>query len=169
MVTNRVDFFRAETAGLALPGAGFAVHVEGALCPCLEVVEIVRDGWPEFGRAKLRYNPAGFAGSEVLTAEQAAAEFDLGQDVRISRFYNGAYPDSAVSGWPIFRGRIEAIETTIGESERVEFTARDYSAQLERVTVGSGDFGSEQPSYAEAIYALFSRYVLTGQNRQMMR
>lgn len=57
---NRVDFFQSEETSLAVPGTSVSVLVDGLLCPYLEVVEIVRDDWPEFSWARLVYNPAGY-------------------------------------------------------------------------------------------------------------
>jgi hypothetical protein len=168
MMTNRVDFYQSEVTGLSLPAANTAVHVEGALCPCLEVVEIVRCGWPEFGSVRLRYNPAASVDQDTLSAEQVAAEFDFGKSILISQFYNGTHPGASVFGLPIFTGRITAIETTIDDDEQVEIIARDHSNELERVTVDSDDFDSVEPTHSEAIYTLFCKYFFTGQRRAEM-
>ncbi|MBN2128370.1 MAG: hypothetical protein JW741_02700, partial [Sedimentisphaerales bacterium] len=57
-MSNTVDFFQPEHTNLALPPAPTRVFVDGSLCEDLEVVEVVRSGWPQFGLARLAYNPA---------------------------------------------------------------------------------------------------------------
>ena len=70
-MSNRIDFFQSEQTQLSLPAGYVSILLEGTLCPKLEVIEIVRSGWPEFGWAKLAYNPAAYNGSNVKDAENA--------------------------------------------------------------------------------------------------
>jgi len=112
------------------------VLVDGVLCGELQVLEIVRAGAPEFGRARLAYNPAACCEVSLIPAEEVETRFGMGKSVTISRHYNAGAPGAAVLSVPVFCGRIEAIETTIGKAgEKVEITARDFSAVMERITV----------------------------------
>ncbi len=52
-MTNRVDIYQPERKELTIPAGGAFVFIEGRLCPCLEVVEIVQ-GSSEFGSARMR-------------------------------------------------------------------------------------------------------------------
>ena len=64
-MSNRIDFFQSEQTQLAVPAATASILLEGQLCPYLELIEIVRGGWPEFGRARLAYNPAAYQAMEI--------------------------------------------------------------------------------------------------------
>ena len=63
-MSNRIDFFQSGRTELALPGATVSVLLDGSLCPYLELIEIVRCGWPEFSWARLAYNLAAYAGAD---------------------------------------------------------------------------------------------------------
>lgn len=135
-MSNRIDFFQSEHSKLALPATTVSIEIDGRLCPVVEVVEIVRDVWPNFSRAKLAYNPAPYTGNGSIAAEEVEAEFAMGQSVCIRQCYNGVTPGAATFGLPIFYGRIEGIETTLGpERETVEIVARDFGAELSCITV----------------------------------
>lgn len=135
-MSNRIDFFQSEESKLALPAATVSIETGGRLCSLLEPVEIIRGGWGEFSRARLRYNPAMDTESEPIGVENMESQFPMGESVCIRQYYNGAAPDSATFGLTIFYGRIEGIETAIGsEGPNVEIVARDFSAQAERITV----------------------------------
>jgi hypothetical protein len=135
-MSNRIDFFQSDQTQLALPASSVSVLVDGVLCPALEPIEIVRAGWPEFSRARLAYNPAAYAGRSLIAVEEIEALFAMGKAICIRQYYNGIYPSAAAFGIPIFCGRIEGIDTKLGpESESVEVTARDFSANLERISV----------------------------------
>ena len=135
-MANRIDFFQSTQSRLALPAATISIQVDGQLCPLLEPTEIVRGGWPEFSWARLVYNPASYTGSIAVAAEDMEAEFGMGKSVSIQQYYNGAPPSAATLSLPIFCGRIEGVETTIGPNgERVEVIVKDYSANLRRITV----------------------------------
>jgi hypothetical protein len=135
-MSNRIDFFQSERSKLSLPAATVSIEIDGELCPMLEAVEIVRDVWPNFSWARLAYNPAPYADSDLIAAEDMETQFAMGQSVCIRQCYNGVAPGAATFSLPIFYGRIEGIETTLGpESQMVEIIARDFSAQLGRITV----------------------------------
>jgi len=135
-MSNTVDFFLPEHMRLALPVATTMVFVDGVLCEELEPVEIVRSGWPEFGQARLAYNPAAALTPELLDPEQVEDRFGPGRAISLRQVYNAIPPDTAVASLPVFVGHIEGIETRIGpETETVEIVARDFSAVLQRVTV----------------------------------
>lgn len=137
---NTVDLFQPEYASLALPAGTVAVFVDSVLCDGLEPVEIVRGAWPEFGLAKLFYNPAARhtpgTPNIVAPAEEIEDHFSLGRQVSLRQLFNATPPQTAVDSLMLFEGQIESIETVIGpDGETVELTARDSSAILERITV----------------------------------
>ncbi len=135
-MSNTIDFFQSEQTRLSLPAAHISVLVNGKLFPTLEVIEIVRSGWPEFGWAKLTYNPAAQTGVDVIDAEDVISEFAAGKTVSIRQYYNTNLCDSAIFGLPIFSGQIESIETQLTpKGENVEIVARDFSANLKRLSV----------------------------------
>jgi len=135
-MSNRIDFFQSAQSRLALPAATVSIQIDGRLCPVLELAEIVRAGWPEFGWARLVYSPAAYTDGIAAAAEDVEAEFGMGKSVSIRQYYNGVPPSAATFGLPIFCGQIEGIETTIGpKGETFEVIARDYSTNLRRITV----------------------------------
>jgi len=135
-MSNRIDFFQSEQTRLSLPSAHVSVLIDGTLCPTLEVIEIIRNGWSEFGWAKLAYNPAAYTGTDVKDSEDVENEFAAGKTVSIQQYYNGVLSGSATFGLPIFNGQIESIETlrTL-DAETVEIVARDFSVNLKRLSV----------------------------------
>ncbi len=135
-MSNRIDFFQSTQTRLALPGATVSILLDGALCPFLEPIEIVHSGWPEFSWARLAYNPAAYTGADLVAAEDVETELAMGKRVCIQQIYNGVPPGAAAFAFPLFEGQIEGIETEIGPNgERVEIVARDFSANLKRITV----------------------------------
>lgn len=134
---NRVDFYQGECKDLAIPAGRCEVFVEDEICPFLEAVEIVRAGWPEFGWAKLRYNPAAAympQGESMAQAERTAA---IGKRLRICRLVDTGIGEVKIEPLWVFEGQVELIETNLGPKEQdLEITARDMSAELDRVTVG---------------------------------
>jgi hypothetical protein len=135
-MSNRVDFFQPEQTSLSLPCAAVSVFVEGILCPHLEVAEVVRGEWSEFGWVRLVYNPAAYAGEEPCLIEDIEAELGMGRQICIRQIYNGAAPEARAFSCPIFIGQIESIKTTIGpDGETAEIIAKDFSAVLGRITV----------------------------------
>ena len=50
-MSNRIDFFQTSRSDLTIPSSNISVFLEGQLCCFLEVVEIFREGWPNFGWA----------------------------------------------------------------------------------------------------------------------
>jgi len=135
-MSNRVDFFQPVQSELALPSVTVSVLLDGILCPNLELLGIVRDGWPDFSRAKLAYNPAAYPADEVRDAEEIEPVFAMGRSVSIRRYFNGIPPAAAAFSHSVFEGQIETVETELGNNgESVEIIARDFSAIMERITV----------------------------------
>jgi len=135
-MSNKIDFFQSEQRQLSLPAASVSILVDGILCPDLELIEIVRSGWPEFGWAKLAYNPAAYTGTDVKDTENVENEFAAGKTVCIRQYYNGILPGAATFALPIFSGQIENTETrrTTG-GEKLEIIARDSSMNLKHLSV----------------------------------
>jgi len=135
-MSNAIDFYIPEYRSLALPASTTMVFVGGLLCEQLEPLEIVRGSWPEFGWARLAYNPAAQANPEQIAPERIEDRFAMGAAVCLCQLHNPIPPASATVGVPVFSGQIEAIETTMDEGhETVEILVRDYSATLDRITV----------------------------------
>jgi hypothetical protein len=85
VTTNSTDLFIPECERLALPAATTAVFLDGALCEDLEPIQFVRSGWPEFGWAKLAYNPAAQSDPERIDFERLEDQFGMGRPIRISQ------------------------------------------------------------------------------------
>ena len=135
-MSNRIDFFQSAQTNLALPGATVSVLLDGTLCPDLEIMEIVRSGWPEFSWARLAYNPAVQQNASLIPAEQIETKFAMGKSVCIRQTFNGIPPGAATFSLPVFVGQIEAIETDLNaDGEKIEIIAKDFSAALKRITV----------------------------------
>jgi hypothetical protein len=135
-MSNTIDFFQSEQKQLSLPAASLSILVDGKLCPTLEVVEIVRSGWPEFGWAKLAYNPAALTSVDVKATEEVINEFAAGKTVCIRQYYNANLCSSAVFALPIFSGQIESSEMLrTDDSEKLEIIIRDFSVNLKRISV----------------------------------
>jgi hypothetical protein len=146
-MSNRIDFFQSAQTQLALPGASVSVLVGGRLCPFVEPIEIVCGVWPEFSWARIAYNPAAYAGTDLIAAEDIEAELAMGERVCIRQVYNRIPPGAAAFALPLFEGQIEGIKTEIGDKgERVEIIVRDFSASLERVTVYGQRLGNTDGS-----------------------
>ena len=135
-MSNCVDFYQAEAGALAIPAAKAMVFVDGHLCTFLEVTEIVRAGYPEFGWAKLVYNTSACDDSEAIGVENIEQIVSMGRSVSIRQLYDSGIGESRPKGLGIFDGWVERIDTKIGlGGEIVEIIARDISAKLERITV----------------------------------
>jgi len=135
-MSNRIDFFQPAQTQLTLPCATVSILLDGLLCPYLELIEIVRGNWPEFSWARLAYNPAAYPGAELIVAEEIETLFAMGRAVCIRQVYNGAVPGASAFSFPIFAGKIECIESQIDpDGERVEIVAKDFNAELERITI----------------------------------
>jgi hypothetical protein len=146
LMSNRIDFFQSSQTQPALPAASVSIVIDGMLCPELEPVEIIRSGWPEFGLARLAYNPAAYPNSGITTPEDIEVLFAMGRTVRISQYFNGIPPGAAAFGLPLFHGRIENLDIQLAANgEKVVITVRDFSAILKRISVygqhlaGAGD------------------------------
>ena len=135
-MSNRIDFFQSAETRLSLPAPMFSILIDGMLCPYVELKEVVRANWPEFGWARLAYNPAAYTGCKLTRVEEIEGEIGLGKLVYIEQIYNGCAPDGGAFAFPIFAGQIEGVEIQLGpDGEMVEFIARDLSATLKRITV----------------------------------
>jgi hypothetical protein len=135
-MSNTIDYFQSEQRRLSLPSAYVSILLDGTLCPDLEVIEIVRSGWPEFGWVKLAYNPAAHTGADIRTIEDILHKFAAGKTISIRQYYNADLCGSAVFGLPIFSGQIESSETQrTADGEKVKIVARDFSVNLKRSTV----------------------------------
>jgi len=135
-MTNRIDLFQPEKSELAIPAGAAYVFIDGRLRPYLEVVEIDQAGKPDFGMARMTYNPAGDSERCRLAVEEIEGEIGIGKLVSIRWIYNILYPAGGADGVVIFTGQVEGIETTLGpDGENIEVIARDISATLERITV----------------------------------
>jgi len=135
-MSNRIDFFQPDQTKLTFPAVTNSILLDGSLCPFLEVAEIVRSGWPEFSQAKLAVNRAACPDAALPPIEEIEAELAIGKAICIRRYFNGCAPGAAVFSLPIFYGQIEGIETKFGpEGTTVEATAKDFSANLKRITV----------------------------------
>jgi hypothetical protein len=146
-MSNRIDFFQSDQAQLTLSGATVSILLDGSLCPYLELMEIVRDDWPEFSWARLAYNAAAYPQGDLTVAEEIEAELAIGKAVYIQQVYNGGAPGASAFGFPLFAGQIEGIETKLApDGERVEIVVRDFSANLKRVTVYGQWVGSSDGS-----------------------
>jgi hypothetical protein len=146
-MSNRIDFFQSDQTQLALPAATVSILLDGSLCPCLELIEIVRGDWPEFSWARLVYNPAAYPRMSLTAAEEIETELAIGKSIRVHQVYHGAAPGAVAFSFPLFAGQIEAIETRLEpDGERVEIIAKDFSANLKRVVVYGRRVGSSDGS-----------------------
>ena len=139
-MTNRVDFYSGDCKELALPAARCEVFVGGAARAFLEVVQIEREGWPKFGQALLRYNPAVRQdcrnGPQPAGIEQAERIAAMGKRVGVCRLVNTGIGGVKIEPVWLFVGRVEETRTKLGPKEQVfEIIAKDISARLDRVTV----------------------------------
>lgn len=135
-MSSTIDLFQPEYDRLSLPAAVTTVFIDGTLCEDLEVTEIVRSGWPEFGRARFAYNPAAGQDATVLASEEMEDRFGMGRQISVRQWYNATPPDVTAGHLPVFVGQIEQVDTRIeAATERFEITARDFSAALDRITV----------------------------------
>ena len=135
-MSNRIDFFQSSQTQAALPAASVSIWVDGMLCPALEPVEIVRGDWPEFSRARLVYNLAAYADSSLTAAEDIETLFAMGKTICIRQYFNGIPPGAGAFSFPLFHGQIENIETQVtAVGEKVEIVAKDFSANLRRISV----------------------------------
>jgi len=133
---NTIDLYRPEYGRLAVPAVTTMVFIDGTLCEALDSVEIVRSGWPEFGWAKLLYNPAARLDSQAIPPEEVEHRFATGRRISLHQPYNREPPNAVMASLPLFVGRIESIDTTIHSREqKTEIIARDSSAGFRRITV----------------------------------
>ncbi|MBW8038507.1 MAG: hypothetical protein FVQ85_00745 [Planctomycetes bacterium] len=146
-MSNRIDFFQSAQTQMALPAASISILIGGKLCPFLEPMEVVHDGWPKFSWARLAVNRAAYTGADLVSAEDIEAELVMGERVCVRQIYNGVPPGAAAFALALFEGQIEGIETEIGPNgERIEIVAKDFSANLKRITVYGQRVGDSEGS-----------------------
>jgi len=133
-MSNCIDIIQSQLSSPAFPAAAVSIFVDGMLCPSLEPIEIVRGGWPQFGSARLRYNPAANAEASSVSLEEIETLFPMGKSVSIHAVYNGGTPGAAVFSYPVFEGQIESIGTNLQENI-ADIIAKDFSSNLRRITV----------------------------------
>jgi hypothetical protein len=172
MMSNRVDFFQGECKDLVIPAARCEVFVEGGAYPFLEVVEIVQEGWPRFGRALLRYNPAAYEGSKSNSIEQIERIAAMGKRVEICRPYNAGIGEVRIEPVWIFVGRVEHIEMRLGPKEQIlEITAKDFSARLDRVTISGRRVATTggESTFNDGLEAVFNENDLPNASTQQVQ
>jgi hypothetical protein len=133
-MSNLIDFVQSQQMSSALSAAAVSIFVDGMLCPSLEILDIVRSGWPKFSRARLRYNPAANTEDCVVPQEDVETLFSMGKYISIRAVYNGGAPCAEVFSYPVFEGQIEGIETVLKDN-LTKVIAKDFSANLRRITV----------------------------------
>jgi len=120
-MSNRVDFYQSQKDELSIAAGRVEVFYDGSLCSQLKLVEIVRANWPEFGWAKL------------TSTNDGCFEPEAGKSICIKYLFDEG---TSVGSVVIFFGRIEKIESKFNSAGlSIEVTARDYSCELERITV----------------------------------
>ena len=135
-MSNRIDFYAPQQNESAIPSMKTSILLDGVLCPFLELVEIVRSGYPEFSWAKFRYNRAGWADGTTLPAEKIENILGTGKSICVQQVVNDEISGVTVLTSSLFNGHIESIETNINlAGENIEVIAKDVSATLKRVTV----------------------------------
>ncbi len=135
-MSNRVDLFQPEQTDLAIAAASAVVFLDGALCPELEIIEIVRSGWPDFSTARLMYNPAALSSLDAKSVEQVGAQLYPGARICISQHYSVSPPSVVIETLPVFVGQIETIESNLSDKgENVQIVTADYNANLKRTII----------------------------------
>jgi len=135
-MSNRADFFEGECRDLAIPAGRCEAFLDGEVCPFLEVTVIVRAGQPEFGWAKLRFNPAAYEKTENISIEQVERIAAMGKRVEICQFVNVGIGEAKVKPICIFAGQVEGSQMKLGPREQLlEITAKDFAARLDRITI----------------------------------
>lgn len=133
-MANRIDFYQAEIRKTAVPGGGAFVFIEGRLCENIEVVEISRGGFGEYGSARMAQKTDD--GGQKTEERGQETRDTIGKEVSIKWIYNPLNPAGGAEGVVIFAGQVERIEKKTGpDGVSVEVVARDFSATLEKVTV----------------------------------
>jgi len=169
---NRVDFYQGECKDLAIPGGRCEVFVEGAACPFFEVVEIVREGWPKFGQALLRYNPAAVDTPQGESIEQAERTVAMGKQLGICRLVNTGIGEVRIEPVWIFVGRVEKTRMNLGSKEQVlEIIAKDISARLNRKTVHGRRVatGGGESTFSDGLEAVFNKNSLPNASKESVK
>jgi hypothetical protein len=135
-MSNRVDFYQGECKDLAIAAGRCEVFVEGMPRAFLEVAQIVREGWPKFGRALLRHNPAAAHMSKSVSIVKAERIAAMGQHVGICQLIDVGIGEVKMEPVWLFAGKVEDTQARLGAGEQeLEITVRDISARLGRITV----------------------------------
>jgi hypothetical protein len=135
-MSNRLDLFQPEQTDLAIAAASAVVFLDGVFCPGLEVIEIIRSGWPDFSTARLTYNPAALSSSQTESVEQIEAQLCPGAQICISQHYNSSPPLVVVGTLPVFVGQIETVERNLSDKgENIQVVAADFNADLKRTII----------------------------------
>ncbi len=130
------------------------------LCPFLEIIEIVRAPFPEFGYAKFKYNTSGCEGLETVDGEHIEAILGMGKSIRICRLYDGGTGDAEAKSVAVFDGQVEEIDGSIDVGgEVIEITAKDFGAVLERITIYGRrvGIGTIESLFMDSIEAIFNK------------
>ncbi len=139
--TNAITIYQDRHKSFSMPAARLMVCLDGKVCDFLEVTELESLGKGGRRRATLEFNNRqsgegkGIAPEDVDFYAQAGMKVEILQPV-----YRSA---SVVTKMlPVFSGTIESVSLELsGKSQRVEVTARDFSAILEKRTV----YGVREP------------------------
>ncbi len=159
-MSNRIDFYQPTQDEMTIPAGRLAIFLDGRLCPFLEVLEIVRAPFPEFGYTKFRYNTAGCEGLEIVNGEHIEALSGMGKSIRVCRFYDGGTGDAEAKSVAVFDGQVEQIDRAIDDrGEVIEITARDFGAVLERIIVYGSRIGTGggESLFVDGIEAVFNK------------
>ncbi len=148
-MTNTIDVFLPEYPHMALPATTTMVFIDGVLCDDLELIEIVRGSWPDFGSAKFVYNPAAWSDRDSGPSIDLEHRFAMGRTVCVRQLHNGTPPGNATFDVPLFTGQIETCRTVMGSDDQTfEITASDFSPVMRRITVyGRHVFGADGSTY----------------------
>ena len=136
-MSNAAEFSRVVDVPMAVPAGRAVVFLDGRPCDFLEVIEIVRSGYPKFGWSRLRYNSSLCHDSQAVQEDWLdKAKASMGRNITVCRFYDGGVGVCHMAQLKLFEGTVEQIERRVDDKgEKVEIVARDASARLDRVTV----------------------------------
>lgn len=143
-MSNRIDFYQGIEESLAIPAARLLVFVDGAVSVFFEAIEIIADSAPEYGSAKFRFDKASY---EMLHEKELHSFPYIGRCVEVFEIYDKGEGASIPGKRRIFIGQIESVEEVSSESkDLIEVAARDFSANMERISVcgrrlDDGDIG----------------------------
>jgi hypothetical protein len=126
-MSNRIDYFQPGQNDLALAAAGTVIFLNGSLYPELEVIEIVRNGWPNFSSARLIH---------TTSSDTIKSRLYPGAEICIVQHYNASPPSVIIEKLPVFVGQIETVVNDFSDKGQIiKIIAADYSTNLKRKTV----------------------------------